>query len=270
MGRAEFHGRLMHAQHGLMSGYRHGLINIIRRLGLTSGLQLCLDAGDSDSYSGSGQQWSDLSGNANHYYRGANNTATTDDPTFNGTAGNLSASEYWSFDGGDYFKETAAQTFADGWAQNGALFTIIALVYPPAGGFSAENQIFSTNNAEASFYGDSSNKLAYAKNMPFGNLGESSNTFSASAWNFAAVSLSENGGASGSILRVGSTATTFNGDSNGSAATGANQIGNRNSAGFFQNTTRLSMLAAWNGVALTSAQLSSLYGAIKAFRHPTI
>ena len=74
------------------------------------------DATISDSYSGTGQTWANIettpadgsSQTDYDLYRGATSGASTDDPTFNGTAGNEAA--YWSFDGGDAFKKQAANT----------------------------------------------------------------------------------------------------------------------------------------------------------------
>ncbi|MGB0817404.1 MAG: hypothetical protein ACPGQQ_00765 [Candidatus Puniceispirillaceae bacterium] len=68
-----------------------------------------LDATVSDSYGGSGQTWANLiaspadgaSQSDYDFYLGAGSGSSTDDPTFNGTAGDAAA--YWSFDGGDYF-----------------------------------------------------------------------------------------------------------------------------------------------------------------------
>lgn len=71
-----------------------------------------LDATDADSYPGSGQTWANLiaspadgSGQTDFdVWRGGSSSASTDDPTFNGTAGDSAA--YWSFDGGDFFRCT--------------------------------------------------------------------------------------------------------------------------------------------------------------------
>lgn len=73
-----------------------------------------LDATIADSFT-SGQTWANLiaspadsAAQADYdFHLGANNTATTDDPTFTGTAGNAAA--YFSHDGGDYF---TAKTFS--------------------------------------------------------------------------------------------------------------------------------------------------------------
>lgn len=68
-----------------------------------------LDATVASSYGGSGQTWANLvtapadstSQTANDFFFGDDGTATTDDPTFNGTPGDAAA--YFSLDGADYF-----------------------------------------------------------------------------------------------------------------------------------------------------------------------
>ena len=69
-----------------------------------------LDATISDSYSGTGQTWAniettpaDSAAQTDYdFHLGASGTATTDDPTFTGTAGTSNA--YWAMDGGDHFE----------------------------------------------------------------------------------------------------------------------------------------------------------------------
>jgi hypothetical protein len=75
---------------------------IIDDLGLSTGLQVCLDAGDIQSYNGTSQIWSNRASDYN-FFKGTAPSAEGTDPTFNGTAGNLSENEYFSFDGGDFF-----------------------------------------------------------------------------------------------------------------------------------------------------------------------
>lgn len=102
---------------------------MIQAIGATASLDFCLDAADINSYDGSGQTWTDLTGNGNSFYRGSNNTAQASDPTFNGVAGALSEDEYFSFDGGDWFTETTGHTFAEAWHKDNAAFTIVAVIY---------------------------------------------------------------------------------------------------------------------------------------------
>ena len=103
-----------------------------------------LDATRSDSTDGSSQTWSnrtavpaDSAAQTDYdFYRGANSTATTDDPTFNGSAG--SAAAYWSFDGGDFFslKSGANTTFLNNLHKTtgGADFWIAIACYVPNSG----------------------------------------------------------------------------------------------------------------------------------------
>lgn len=104
------------------------MLQIIDALKLRDGLKLCLDAGDTASYSGSGQQWLDVSGNASHFYRGAGSGSEGSDPTFVGPAGNNTA--YFSVDGGDNFTLVPANP---AWVNNmcgaSAAFTLLARIY---------------------------------------------------------------------------------------------------------------------------------------------
>ena len=124
---------------GFGGGGRLKLISILRSLNLTSGLLFCLDAGDSDSYSGTGQTWNDVSGSANHFNRGTTSGSDSTDPTFNGSAGALSESEYFSSDGGDFFR-LASGTFDDGWSQNNGAYTFLVVAWPDS--FAANVSLF--------------------------------------------------------------------------------------------------------------------------------
>lgn len=74
---------------------------------VTANLLTHLDAGDILSYAGSGN-FLDLTANSYDFYLGNGPASTSVDPTFNGTPGGKSASEYFSLDGGDYFRALAA------------------------------------------------------------------------------------------------------------------------------------------------------------------
>lgn len=91
--------------------------------GTLSSTEFELIAEDSASYDTGvdGQKWfnvitspaSGASQSDYDFYRGATSSATTDDPTFNGSVGTAGA--YWTFDGGDFFKLVGANTtFAKG------------------------------------------------------------------------------------------------------------------------------------------------------------
>jgi hypothetical protein len=252
-------------------GLQSTLLAIIGNLGLSSGLKCCLDAGDLNSYDGTSQTWVDASGNGNSFYRGTTSGSDATDPTFNGVAGALADTAYFSTDGGDSFTEAADLSFADTWGADGTKFTLVGLIYLP-----------SNPAATATLFGNgtSSNVLFEVKtngrislNCPEDFTLDSSNSLSLNAWNFVAASMDENGGASGTLVRVQSTQTTGNGARTApDAATGAYKIGTTSTGanGLFPSGTRFSMFAAWNGVALTNTQLSDLYTAIKTLRHTTL
>ena len=100
------------------------LITTIRRCGLTTGLKLCLDKGDANSYA-SGQSWLDVSGNGYDFFLGATGGAEASDPTSNGTAGGRSPEEYWSFDGVQFFRLASANpTWVNNFHKDNAKFTL--------------------------------------------------------------------------------------------------------------------------------------------------
>lgn len=77
---------------------------------------LQLDATVAASYNGTAQTWDNLipspadgsTRGTYDFYRGTSGSASTDDATFNGSAG--SAAAYWSVDGGDYFDGISSDT----------------------------------------------------------------------------------------------------------------------------------------------------------------
>lgn len=97
-----------------------------------------LYAGKSNSYSGSGQTWynttsSPADGSAKSaydFYLGNTSGSDSEDPTFNGTAGNQSSSEYFNFDGADDFTIAGGNTtFTNSLHKDNAVFTFATLIY---------------------------------------------------------------------------------------------------------------------------------------------
>lgn len=245
------------------------LIHTIRRCGLTSGLQLCLDAGDAASYS-SGQSWLDTSGNGYDFFRGATSGAEASDPTFNGTAGRRSSGEYWSFDGGDYFRyDSANETWMNSLHKDNAKFTMMAWMYTGniAVGSpvmcSAVNttqvgilwQIGSSERSE--FIACTGSGAALANTAPAGLA------MPVSDWGCLALSLDEAVGANGGLWFMNGLISGFTStysSPSASNATNTMELGAKG-AGVdpCENTTKLGMFAAWSGVALTQTQLNALY-----------
>lgn len=111
---------------------RADMLAVIKRLGLTSGLKLCLDAGDAASYDAAVQtaRWLDVAGSGYDFYRGTSAVGDAAEPAFNGTAGKRSSGEYFSFDGGDYFTyDTTNETWMQNIHKDNAQFTFLAWVY---------------------------------------------------------------------------------------------------------------------------------------------
>jgi hypothetical protein len=108
-----------------------GLMGDIATAGLLSNLELCIDVAAASCYDSGvdSQTLFDMSGNGNDFHFGADDSATTDDPTFNGSVGGLSASEYITFDGGDWFNMKAASAAMNLFHQNNADFTILDVWY---------------------------------------------------------------------------------------------------------------------------------------------
>lgn len=251
----------------VLSSEPRSLVDIISKLGLTSGLQLCLDAGDATSYPGSGQLWIDLSGNGYDFYRGTSSSSEGNDPTFNGSAGGLSANEYWSFDGGDYFTLAQANpTWVNNIPKDNAKLTIMVWAYLPAiasVGFAGTQGNLPSN--VGFLFGQSGTGFeAYTVSSDTSGV---NNSFTGpslvrSAWSFTCVSIDESAGAG--IWGVDATQTPFDATYVNTPATANStytmQIGTRgNGTVPLQNGSRMAEFAAWEGVALTSSQISDLY-----------
>lgn len=255
------------------------LMDAITTAGLAASTVFCLDAGDSGSYSGSGQTWADLSGNGYDFFLGATGSAASDDPTFNGSAGALTNAEYWSFDGGDYFRYDAANeaTF-ESWHKDNASFTFIAVLWTPA-----------TPGASATLIGDptsgatgpgvrwfvqSSNKMSVNVRTASANALTTQTTdaaLGADAWHFVALSMREAAAVGfmyldGSYHQVGS-ADAFDATYTSPSAASAPyklEIGAAgNATNAMRSGQRLAAVAALDTFT-TKAELDDIYNEIKA------
>jgi hypothetical protein len=107
----------MSRYHLLMAGAKSqpkNLYQILTEYSLTGGLVGAWDAGASASYSGSGQTWTNLTTSSVFTMSlGSSTSADAADPTFNGTAGSLDSSTYFSC-ASDYFTNTSASSFRFG------------------------------------------------------------------------------------------------------------------------------------------------------------
>jgi hypothetical protein len=258
------------------------LIDAISSLSLTSSLQLCLDAGDASSYT-SGQTWSDVSGNSNHFYRGSGSGSESNDPTFNGVAGRQSSSEYFSSDGNDAFWNTAKHSFPANWHKDGATYTVAGWIYIASG---STEPLFIVCN----FYGNNQVGTNALVDPGTGKVGvqmsrggaQPIQVFSSSAsgyvptgqWVFVAASFAEGTGTS--FVCLNSTQHLMSSDSYVSPSSSAPNFGmaiwsTPNSTGtgvdtdtnyLPDNGSRIAELSVWNR-ALSQSEVDSLYNARK-------
>ncbi len=109
---------------------------------VTDGLVLHLDAGDASSWDDGvdSQRWRDLAGSGYDFFLGADGSASSDDPSFNGTVGNKSASEYFAIESGDFFTyDSANESWMNDLHKNNAAFTLEVWLYASSSG---DKQLF--------------------------------------------------------------------------------------------------------------------------------
>lgn len=243
-------------------------------LGLSTNLQLVLDAGDGASVaSGSQTKWLDVSGGGYDHFRGTDATSQASDPTYNGTVGGQSSSEFYSFDGGDYFTyDTTNEAWMESIHKDNAIFSFAAWVYPHLDGNS--NLLLGTRGSSgtgfSTFIVNSTPTAALRFDVQ--NAGVSVQAFSTTettntdAWNFVAMSFNETTGTA--LVNINGTAGTYTGKTYSSPAAGAasqtlqiGAIGGGNTP--IRSGSRLANMAIWQGTALSAANLAAIFTATR-------
>lgn len=254
---------------------RANMLSVIRRLGLTNGLKICLDAGDGVSYSGSGQTWSDVSGNGHHFYRGETSGSESSDPTFSGTAGRRSNGEFFGFDGDDFL--TLASGSNPAWAQNlhkdGAKFTIV--VWGFFVGPSTRSDVFGSaiiaSQIGINWRFNSSHYISFLSaradatpslNVTASPLGAINNELC-----MLAISLDEAVGADGGLMvKNGGAPYLFNSTYYSPSASNASYLLTISGSSGWYNLpvgSKIYNLMVWEGVVLTSGQLQAMFQATR-------
>jgi len=254
----------------LIGGSRKGtMIEAINGLGLQSGLKLCLDAGDAASYT-SGQSWLDRSGNGYDFFRGTTSASQATDPTFNGTAGGQSASEYWSFDGGDYFTyDSSNEAWMDNMNKNNAIFSWATWVYitgalpvtvgatytPTLSRGCWDIVINAAPILRFNVYNASDRAL----------IMDSTAAVPLNAWVFLALTLNEAAGTA--TMQINGTQEAKTSTYSSPLANGSDlamKIGAEGDGTFpLASGSRLHSFMAWEGTALSAGQILSLYDSTK-------
>jgi hypothetical protein len=247
------------------------LYQIIDGLGLTTNLKLCLDSGDSASYDPAVQtdKWLDTSGNGFDFFRGTGTGSDAADPTFNGTAGGLSSSEYFSYDGGDFFNyDTTNETWMNNLHKNNAIFSIFSVVYRPGGN---TNNILLTTRANSTtsvgidlyLFATNVIRLRQGNGTTIqtvnsgGVLPTSSFVSVGFSYNEATPILRRN------INGTSSSATPSYTSPSASNAGATTCIGALGGSIPSNNGNYISCIAVWEGTALTAQNLTDLYDGIK-------
>lgn len=238
-------------------------LEVITTLGLTTGLKIVLDAGDSNSYPGTGTKWLDLSGNGYDFDFGAGVAA----PTFNGNAGRRSLSEYFSFDGGDVFNyDTTNETWMQNLHKDNATFTI---AYWVQFGSLAVQRLSGTDGGTTTGFNTLINASGNAgfqvrnATVTVLSLNNATAVSAAAGWTFWAISLNEATGAGGGLWRTNNVTSTNTSTYVSPAAGNATftfQIGaGGNSAAPMSNGSRMAEVMIWESVALTATNLLDVY-----------
>lgn len=241
---------------------------IVRKLGLTPSLKLCLDAGDGASYT-SGQSWLDLSGGGYDFFLGADGAATGTDPTFNGTPGNLSSAEYFSSDGGDRFTYNAAnETWINNIHKDNAKFTMLCWFFPTGGTW---NGIMGTNTNNNTVVGFNCfcHTTSFWLNISNGGgvsiFGPSTGGAADGVWNFYAVSVDEANNTS--AIQANSTQVISGGQYASPSASDAGVTMNLMTCGAgglpAQSGARMAMVCMWEGLSLTPGEMMAFFNATR-------
>lgn len=256
------------------------LLTIIQSLGLDTNLELCEDAGDINSWPGSGQTWNDVAGNNVDFNRGLTSSVEAgNDPEFKGAAGGLSINEKWSLhDGGSdhiFTLAGAVPAFIQAWHENNADFTLFAIFHlaSTAGGTNCiidTGGLYERRGIDWALPPLDDLRIRVRTDAGADVLTDQSFlTVTNDAWSVAAVSLAEAAGAAGSFHFLNGSFDAFDGTYS-TPDTGAPfssiSMGERDDmlgVGDWQGDNNfLTCFAAWSE-SLTQAQITSIWNQIR-------
>lgn len=253
--------------------------DILEDLNYETGAVMWLDSGDSLSYVGSGQTWTDRSPGNVSVYLGSGSGSDTHDPTFNGTGGDLLATTNFGGTGNvSYFTPVTGSnpSWINTFHKPGAIFTIIGLVsLSQIGVVPGDISILSTIDSGATkgfaFYVDgyTSNLCSVNLRIPGNALLTSNFLISATSdqWHMVAVSFSEG---RQSFMVDGQVETSLTGHANTVTSTpNTFKVGGSDYSflsGAFDSASKMAMVGVWNGVALSEASLYEIYQNVKLNR----
>jgi hypothetical protein len=242
--------------------YPGTLFSAIQRQGLTSGLKLCFDASDINSYAGSGTTWLDTSGNGYDFVPHASSPGSW---SFVGSAGGQSSGEGWHSGVGVFANQeydSANETWMQNLHKNNAQFTFLRWYKFLSGAGNASAQILSTRASAGSntrgiqWENASSTELMTLRvyNGTDAQVQVISSGLAATqdAWLFQAASIDEAAGTS-AFRQNGDTASPSGTYTSPTSSNATDKLNIHIEEG------TLASLAIWEGVALTAAQIEGLY-----------
>jgi hypothetical protein len=258
------------------------LMDEITTAGLTTSLEICLDAGVRECTQGNGKIL-DLSGNGYDFFHGTAAAAGTDDPTFTGTHDDATDKTYWSFDGGDYFEmDQANPANLETWHQDGATFSAVWWEFNVNLGQQIMFGDTNTSSGAGVYLGQQGDEKMQFNCLNGGSSAISKQTavLGTGAVRMFGCSINENGGdvsfmylgsaaAGNGYVEVGGEGNTFDaGYSSPSTGNSAHTfgIGSRHGNTFdngLASGSKLYCIAFWS-VALTKANFDTIYAATKA------
>jgi hypothetical protein len=261
---------------------REDFLTVIRKLGLSDGLKLCLDAGHEASLPAASTKWLDLSGNGYDFFRGTTIGAEASDPTINGTPGRRSSGEYLSSDGGDSLLYDAVnETWMNNLHKSTGKAGIAAWVFVPTSPMANSIFLFSTCNSIAgSQHGmifvpsRSSDGLSvfqvlnasgtYVHDTAFANTAAIQNSwnFYGFAWDFSLAGVSNLTWCVNTTRRT-ITSAAPTGAYSGTNASQTMRIGTQQAGSPLPNGARLGQIAMWESVRPDLGSFAALFEATR-------
>lgn len=213
-----------------------------------NGLVMCLDAGDRNSYSGSGTSWADLSG-------ARNNGTLTNGPTFNSANGGSIV-----FDAiDDYVNCGNAYTSLDLIDKSFCAWVYLAAAFASSGGvIDKEFDNTAPNYGGWGFWIQSNRKLQWWNHSNLDLLDDGSNTMTLSQWNFISVTYNSTSKSASFYINGTLNSTKTNASIVEKSSSTSNLVIGciRNASGAFLNG-RVSSVLAYNRILSASEVLQN-------------
>lgn len=245
-------------------------LQIIQGLSLATDLQCCVDIAAAGSIADKTQEdVLDLTSNNVDFYLGADGSASTDDPEFVGTEGDLLAGTYIKSDAGDFCTVKSQPAFIETFHKANAALTIAGVVNLAAVPSSdSVTGTCGTNSGTDGFHISCPQALSFVAKRSNSTVAVelvSSAQFSATVPQFFAVALNEATGTNGATLDIHGTQESKTSTYTSPVSTSADHTLKLMQRGdgieIFQDESRLHMIAFWDA-RLTDQNLVDLKAAL--------